>query len=175
MTITFECPSCHSPQRADLAAGRNDCKCTVCSHETRLRAGAGQGGTVKECAICGTQDLYVQKDFPHRLGLSIVGVGIVLSSIAWWYYWYPTALGILLLTALLDLCLYYVIGDVLVCYRCLAQYRGVERNPENKPFDLAIGERHRQERLRLELLRRSEGQQASGHTSTAVAAEGRGP
>jgi len=175
MTVTIECPSCNSPQRADLAAGQTACACVACSHQIPLRPGAVEGATVNECAICGTQDLYVQKDFPHRLGLSIVVVGIVLSSIAWWYYWYPAALGILLVTALLDFCLYYAIGDVLICYRCLAQYRGVDRNPEHKPFDLAIGERYRQERLRLELLRRSEGQQAGGNKSSAVAGEGREP
>ena len=175
MTVTFECPSCHSPQRADLAAGQSACTCAACSHEISLRPGAVVGSGVKECTNCGTQDLYIQKDFPHRLGLSIVGVGIVLSSIAWWYYWYPAALGILLVTALLDLLLYHAIGDVLVCYRCLAQYRGAERSPEHKPFDLGIGERYRQERLRLEVLRRSEGQQSSGHKGSAVAGEGRAP
>jgi hypothetical protein len=133
------------------------------------------GTAVNECAICGTRDLYVQKDFPHRLGLSIVGVGIVLSSVAWWNYWYPAALGILLVTAMLDLCLYYAIGDALICYRCLAQYRGVQRNPDHRPFDLAIGERYRQERMRLELLRRSEGSKATGPQSSAVAGEAREP
>jgi hypothetical protein len=133
------------------------------------------GAVVTECAICGTRDLYVQKDFPHRLGLFIVGVGIVLSSVAWWNYWYPTAIGILLITALLDLCLYYAIGDALICYRCLAQYRGVERSLEHQPFDLAIGERYRQERIRLELLRRAESAKASEPKSSAVAGESREP
>lgn len=165
MTVTFECPNCHRPQRTDLSAERNASTCAACSHEVPLRPGAVDGSAVKECAVCGTLDLYIQKDFPHRLGLSIVGVGVVLSSIAWAKYWYPAALGILLVTAFFDLCLYYMIGDVLVCYRCLAQYRGVDRNPNHKPFDLGIGERYRQERLRLELLRRRAGQQAGGHTN----------
>ena len=175
MTVTYECPNCHTPQRTDLAAGRNAVLCAACSYQVQLRLGAVDGSVVKECAVCGTQDLYIQKDFPHRLGLTIVGVGVVLSSIAWLYYLYPAALGILLVTALLDLCLYYAIGDVLICYRCLAQYRGVERSPNHKPFDLGIGERYRQERLRLELVRRSEGQRESGHRSSAVAGDGRAP
>ena len=175
MTVTYECPNCHGPQRTNLAAGRSAILCADCAHEVPLRRDAVENSVVHECAVCGTQDLYIQKDFPHRLGLAIVGVGVVLSSIAWFHYLYPTALGILLVTALLDLCLYYAIGDVLVCYRCLAQYRGVERDPNHKPFDLGIGERYRQERLRLELLRRSEGQQVSGHNGSAVAGEGQAP
>jgi len=110
---------------------------------------------VHECAVCGTQDLYVQKDFPHRLGLAIVFSGIVFSSIAWANFWYPLAIGILMLTALLDVCLYYIVGNALVCYRCLAQYRGMRHTAPHQPFDLAIGERYRQERIRLDLLRRS--------------------
>lgn len=161
MNLTFECPSCRARQRAELAGEHATVSCASCSDELQLRPGAVEGPLLKECLVCGTQDMYVQKDFPHRLGISIVIVGVVLSSIAWWQYWYPTALGILLATALLDLCLYYSIGDVLVCYRCLAQYRGSERNPDHKPFDLGVGERYRQERLRLEMLRQSGGKHAT--------------
>ena len=107
--------------------------------------------------MCSTADMYVQKDFPHRLGLSIVALGILLSSLAWWQHWSLAALGILLATAALDCCLYYCVGDVTVCYRCLAQYRELERSPAQKPFDLGVGERYRQERLRLESLRRESG------------------
>ena len=77
------------------------------------------------------------------------------SSIAWANYLYPVAIGILMGTAVLDLLLYYLVGNVLVCYRCLAQYRDIEHNSVHRPFDLATGERYRQERIRLELLRRN--------------------
>jgi hypothetical protein len=130
--------------------------CAHCKAEMRLRPEAFSGDRLQQCALCGTADLYAQKDFPHRLGLAIVIVGIVASSIAWANYLYPVAIGILMVTAVLDLLLYYVVGNVLVCYRCLAQYRGAGCGPPHRPFDLAIGERYRQERMRLDLLRRSE-------------------
>jgi hypothetical protein len=45
------------------------------------------------------------------------------------------------------------VGDVSVCYRCGAEYRGFPVNPEHKPFELSVGERYRQEKIRREQLR----------------------
>ncbi len=58
--------------------------------------------------------------------------------------------------------LYYRVPDVTICYRCLGQYRGEGSNVGGRfrPFDLAIGERYRQERMRAEQLR------ARGHRPT---------
>ena len=153
MTLTFECTSCSTTSRLGLSPEQQAIDCPNCSHTTQVRPGSVDGTKLLRCMLCGTEELYVQKDFPHRLGLTIVGSGIVLSSVAWGLRRSLLALGILLLTAAVDACLYYLVGDATVCYRCLAQYRGTERNPAYAPFDLAIGERYRQERLRLEMLR----------------------
>ena len=69
------------------------------------------------------------------------------------------AYAVLLASALLDMVLYYRVPDVTICYRCLGQYRGAGANPAGRfrPFDLAIGERYRQERLRIEQLRARRG------------------
>ncbi|HMC88193.1 MAG TPA: hypothetical protein VKI17_01535, partial [Gemmataceae bacterium] len=48
--------------------------------------------------------------------------------------------------------LYLWVGDVIVCYRCQAHYRGCESGPKHKPHELGIAERYRQERLRREQL-----------------------
>jgi hypothetical protein len=45
------------------------------------------------------------------------------------------------------------VGDALVCYRCNAHYRGLAASPEHRPFELVIGERYRQERIRREQLK----------------------
>jgi hypothetical protein len=107
------------------------------------------------CAWCATDDLYIQKDFPQGLGLAIVIAGFVVSTVFWYYERPLPAYFVLLASALLDMVLYYRVPDVTICYRCLGQYRGAGSNPAGrfKPFDLAIGERYRQERLRAELLR----------------------
>jgi DNA-directed RNA polymerase subunit RPC12/RpoP len=154
MHVTYECTRCQKTQRVEISDVQQSIVCASCRVETPLRPRSTEGRRVSACALCGTTDLYVQKDFPHRLGLSIVIAGIVGSSIAWANYLYPVAIGILMVTAILDLLLYYLVGDVLVCYRCLAQYRDVDRNAGQQAFDLAIGERYRQERIRLDLLRK---------------------
>jgi hypothetical protein len=118
-----------------------------------LRTQLAPPGQLHGCILCGTEDMYVQKDFPQSLGLTILGIGIILSTILWWQYWYLAALGCLVVSALVDCALYYVVPDVTVCYRCAAQYRGVPRRHE--PFDLAIGERYRQEKMRIDELRRA--------------------
>ena len=66
---------------------------------------------------------------------------------------------VLLASALVDMVLYYRVPDVTICYRCLSQIRGAGSNPEDRfqPFDLAVGERYRQERLRIEELRKRGG------------------
>ena len=82
-----------------------------------------------------------------------------MASTVFWYYYMPIpAFAVLLSTAALDVALYYLVPDVTICYRCLSQYRGTGTNPEGRilPFDLAIGERYRQERLRVEAIRAAE-------------------
>lgn len=153
MNLRYRCSACGAQQRAKLAAEPSVLHCAGCAQEIRLRNGAVEGRTLRECAVCGTTDLYFQKDFPHRTGLVIVVIGFILSSVAWADYHYPLSIGILMATAAIDLCLFYVVGNVLVCYRCLGEYRGFDRRPDQQAFDLAIGERYRQERIRLESLR----------------------
>ncbi len=110
---------------------------------------------LRSCAWCATDDLYLQKDFPQGLGLLIVIVGFAISTVFWYFEQPIPAYVVLLASALLDMILYYRVPDVTICYRCLGQYRGVGSNFEGRfrPFDLAIGERYRQERLRAEQLR----------------------
>jgi hypothetical protein len=117
--------------------------------------------------VCATEDLYVRKDFPQGLGLVIVVAGFAASTV-FWYYDRPTpALGILFVSALADMLLYRIVPDVTICYRCLSQVRGEGLNPVGRfhPFDLSVGERFRQERLRVEQLR---GNAASSDPTTPL-------
>jgi hypothetical protein len=162
MELTFECPQCEAignlPSVENVAAA--EC---ACGWSKALNLPACAGGELSSCPLCVTEDLYVQKDFPHVLGLAIVAFGFIASTIFWFYYLPVWALAVLLLTAAADLVLYYVVRDVTICYRCLSQYRGRGSNPGERfqPFDLAIGERYRQERLRIDELRKREGSAVS--------------
>jgi hypothetical protein len=116
---------------------------------------ADGGGRVQRCLVCPSTDLFVRKDFPQRLGVLIVAVGIIGSSIAWYHahlYW---TFGILFATALVDVLLYTFVGDALMCYRCQAQYRGVEEMDAHGTFDLETHERHRQLTARLKTARQT--------------------
>lgn len=155
MELTFECQGCHSIERLPSAESAGAAICRACGRERPMRPGSSDGEGLRSCPLCATADLYLQKDFPQGLGLAIVVVGFVVSTVFWYYDMPAPALGILLVSALVDMALYYLVPDVTICYRCLSQYRGPGSNPAGRFrfFDLAVGERYRQERIRAEELR----------------------
>lgn len=159
MELTYECPSCAAVMTVSSAEDQKTVRCSTCGSERELRAEGIVNGRLIECPWCATKDLYVQKDFPHGLGLAIVIGGFALSTVFWYFYMPILTIGVLLTTAALDLALFYWVGDVTICYRCLCQYRGPGTNPSGifSSFDLGIGERYRQERLRIEELRSQSG------------------
>jgi hypothetical protein len=108
--------------------------------------------TFSACSICGNEEMYKKKAFPHWLGLSIL-VGactafLVLNALRE-YVW---AWAFLLGSALVDGLLYLLVGDLVVCYRCGAQHSCRSAGARHHPFELVIGERYRQERIRREQL-----------------------
>jgi hypothetical protein len=96
----------------------------------------------------------LRKDFPQRLGVALVILGFIGSSIAWANYQVGLSFGILFATALVDLVLYIVMGESLTCYRCHAQYRGYANNPQHAGFDLETHERYRQMAARMKGVQR---------------------
>ena len=56
-------------------------------------------------------------------------------------------------SAAFDGLLYLWVKDVIVCYRCAAHYRGAAGNNAHQPFEITIGERYRQERIRREQIK----------------------
>jgi hypothetical protein len=146
VNIRFACPCCDQPARLD-APLPTAWQCPHCEHRVQLN----EVGDLSACALCGNQELYKKKDFPHWLGMSILTVAcaafLLLNAFRLqWLAW-----AILLGSALFDGLLYLWVGDVTVCYRCAAHFRGVP-SARQKPYDLGIAERYRQERIRLEQL-----------------------
>lgn len=105
------------------------------------------------CLVCGNHQLYKQKDFPQWLGMSILLVAVVLSTITYYSYEKWWSWSFLIGSAIIDGAMYLMVGDALVCYRCQAHYRGFTANESHQPFEIAIGERYRQERIRMEQLK----------------------
>jgi hypothetical protein len=148
VNIRFACPACDAPGSADLP-GPAEWHCLACGHPLRLPP-ATDGGALTSCAVCGNHELYRKKDFPHGLGMTLLGLACLGWMLANWLYHQWLAWVILGGSAALDLVLYLWVGDVVVCYRCNAHHRGFAPNPEHRPHELATAERYRQERIRRE-------------------------
>jgi hypothetical protein len=153
--LHFRCPSCERRAVLELeVAGPSYWQCGVCEQELELPPAPAHQHVPAVCVLCGNSEFYKKKNFPHWLGLTILTVASVafLAAMArhepWW------AWAFLIGSAAFDGLLYWWVGDVILCYRCAAQYSGIEPGPEHKPFELATHERYRQERLRREQLKK---------------------
>lgn len=152
MDVVFECPACQRTARARGVERPVDWQCPACDHRLHLKAA---GPDLAECVVCGCPELYKKKDFPHWLGMAIL-VTACLASV-YTYLWYEKWLtwAILIGSALFDGLLYLAVGDAVVCYRCDAHHRGLKATDAHRPFELATGERYRQEKIRQEQLKQS--------------------
>lgn len=113
-------------------------RCSICGRDLELAVNDSllNRNVVTTCVRCGHDAFYVQKDFNRNLGLGIVVLGVI-SSLYFFSKSQPIyAMAALAATALIDFIVYFIVGDVTVCYSCHALYRGVERNPEHESFDL---------------------------------------
>jgi hypothetical protein len=155
MELTFSCPSCGRIGHVSPIETMAVAECRQCGLARPLHAESIARDELQACPLCMTSDLYVQKDFPQGMGLFIVVAGFAISTVFWYYEMPIPAYLVLVASGLLDLLMYHLVGDVIICYRCLCQLRRPEANREGqyRPFDLAIGERYRQERIRAEQLR----------------------
>jgi hypothetical protein len=149
MNSRFDCPICEYAGRIEVP-GRSEWQCPQCDHLLRL---GEVDAALSCCAVCGNSELYKKKDFPHSLGMGILVLACLASTVTYWLYDKWMTWAILIGSAAFDGLLYLWVKDVIVCYRCHAHFRGVAVNDEHKPFELTIHERYRQERLRREQLK----------------------
>jgi DNA-directed RNA polymerase subunit RPC12/RpoP len=147
--IHYSCLQCHGGVTLPLDASTHDLVCPHCSAQVAVPASAVSDALVHRCVVCPSEELYVRKDFPQRLGVAIVVVGILFSTVAWYYRQVYLTYGIFFATAAIDFVLWLVMGNMLQCYRCQAQYRGVEGLEQHGGFDLETHEKHRQQLARL--------------------------
>ncbi|HEX7708817.1 MAG TPA: hypothetical protein VF701_20320 [Thermoanaerobaculia bacterium] len=123
----------HCEQRLARAAGGAARACEHCGTSSDVVAPAADA-IIGRCAACGHDELYFQKDFNRRTGIALVVVGAVFVPWTW-------GLSLLAVT-ILDYIVWRIVKDVIVCYDCQAVHRGYPPNPELKPFDLVIHDRH---------------------------------
>ena len=148
MNVTFRCPECSRVAAAELDDAI-EIGCPACQVRWPLPAGAIEGARVVRCVVCPSEELYVRKDFSQALGVAIVAFGFLVSSVFWYYRMPLWTYGVLFATALIDVVLYVTVGNLLQCYRCQAQSRGVAGLESHEPFNLETHEKHRQQTIRL--------------------------
>ena len=150
MQLSAQCPFCDEPLVSDVSSNTQKISCNHCGKELGLAVDAWRGDRLAKCLVCPCDDLFTRKDFPQGIGLTIIVCGFALSYIAWIYYYITWAWGILFATAAIDVALYLLMPEVVVCYRCQAHYRSPQqRKKDYAGFDLSIHERYRQESARL--------------------------
>ena len=149
MNITFRCPQCHELAGVEFNAVPSDVACPHCQTKWPATDGVAPDGQLTHCLVCPSTELFVRKDFSQPLGVTIVVIAAIFSSIFWAYRMPLWTYAVLFAAALLDVILYVTVGNMLQCYRCQAQYRGVPGLEEREPFDLETHEKHRQQKIRL--------------------------
>ena len=100
---------------------------------------------LEACPKCGCGDLFVRKDFPQKLGVTLVILAAVAFLIlAAWRETFWIGAMILAIAAVIDALFYIFVPRITVCYRCRAEFRG-PINPKHVGFELATGEKYRGE------------------------------
>ena len=152
MNVTYVGPKCDGINRHDIDGSTPQLVCAACGQSIRIPPDAIEDRRVHRCLACPSTDLYARKDFSQKLGVTIVVIGFIASSVAWYHYHLYLTFGILFATALIDVALYAWVGEGLMCYRCGAMYRGFDNREDHGAFDLETHERHRQQVARLKQL-----------------------
>jgi len=134
LSVAFLCDRCGREAVQALGSDARPATCPGCG----LRFEAPAGGALpasrllSRCLRCGLDRLYVQKDFNKKAGLWVFIVAALLSVPTW---------GLSLLAAtIIDLILYFALGDATLCYGCGALHRGFRKNPDHGDFDIHIQE-----------------------------------
>jgi hypothetical protein len=132
--VTVYCPKCYSSKRYRLAELPSE---HVCCVSVKIDPAVKSKRTIDVCAVCGLGYFYVQTNFNRALGC-LVMLAAVAAFVYFIDHWW--AAMILIGTAGFDLILYLALPKYAICYKCLTEYRGFQRNPEHKAFDLATGQ-----------------------------------
>lgn len=134
LTLAFACPACGDAVEGALAPGL---ACPACAVRTELpeAAAVAAANDAHACPVCGSADLYQQRDFNRKLGLALVAVGVLTGPFT---RWISTVAFVVV-----DAALYLLVPTVAVCYACEAQQRGFDRKRGPKPFDIAIHDAYR--------------------------------
>jgi hypothetical protein len=137
MRVTARCPGCDAALPFDAADPPPRIRCGRCSRELDVAVtdAVRTDTAVDRCPVCGGADFYLRKDFDPKVGLAFVIAGALVSAVFYFFDLDLIAYSILAGAVLVDLLIYRRLGDVTVCYRCHAEFRGRYRRTA-PAFDL---------------------------------------
>jgi hypothetical protein len=137
MQIILKCPGCGAKLELDVAQAPGGVRCGGCGREmpVHLTTAVREDRVVDACPLCVGADFYVRKDFDPKVGLTVVIIGALISAGFYWFGLDLIAYSVLAGAALIDLVIYRRLGDVTICYRCHAEFRGNYRRTAGT-FDL---------------------------------------
>ena len=137
MTVEFGCPKCGKPIEAEPG---DTVACRHCGEDATLH---GNGDTVERCLACECDELYRHRDFNQKVGIAVLGIGVLL-----WFLF--KSFIPMIVAAVIDLVLYKAIPDVGICYRCKAHHRDFDNIKSLPSFDLERHEHYRFQKARDE-------------------------
>ena len=130
--VTFPCQQCQRPLERPFPSAEPPEPCPQCNHRPELSAKALVDGKLKSCPVCGVKVLYRQKDFNQAIGCVVVVIAAALAPFTFYIS--------LVVAALIDLVLYWIASEVVICYgfQCRAHLRGLPPGPWVNTFELSI-------------------------------------
>ena len=132
MLIWSKCPYCDNASESSFNPGQKEIACRNCKknqieNQTDIFS---KDATLNQCPCCGSAHLYRLKDFNRRIGVILIIVGVILA-----YFTYGISL---IIVTLIDWSLTKIVGDVGICYKCQAQFRGSPAIKKLEPFNLVL-------------------------------------
>lgn len=139
MKIQLTCPKCDTLIKQENIENAQSLTCPECDKNFQLKHFPNaDAAELRQCPICEAAHLYIQKDFPKKIGISIVTLAGIITIL--WDHRYYIAL---ILTAIIDFLIYQKCPNLTKCYLCKTEFRGYTPIEKREGFDLNIHERYR--------------------------------
>ena len=147
-SVQFACPGCegefHLPCGIAPETGEGHGCCPGCGFKFGSGIEAlGVDSPVEKCAICASEDFYIQKDFNRQLGLMVALSSLMGAFLVMLLVDHLTGIYCLFALAATDFLVYWRWKNVTVCYLCHAIYRGFRQNPDHEGFYLGNEEKYK--------------------------------
>src|SRR5262249_58116375 len=138
MRLRFACRACEATVATGDVTLPTEAACPQCGARAAFAAPSGEGGLIDRCPGCHGPHLYLQKEFPRRIGLGIAAVGGVAFLVLMGFDHVVAGFSTLPGAALLDSLIYRLAPVMTVCYHCQTEFRRHPMNPRHGAFDPKI-------------------------------------